>query len=66
MVDAAAEPPEIEVLIRHADSGAFGPRVIAALVRRILELQDTADEEELLGMVAQVEALLRAEIRESH
>jgi len=66
MIDAAAEPDEIEILIRLALSGSFGSRVIAVLVRRILELQDDADEAELLEMVAQVEALLRAAPRESH
>ena len=66
MVDPAAEPHEIEVLVRLAGSGSFGSRVIAALVRRIVELQDTAGEDELLGMVAQVEALLRPDAQDSH
>jgi hypothetical protein len=61
MAGAAAEPQEIEVMVRLARSGPLGSRLIAALVRRILELQDQASEEELLAMVAQVEALLRPE-----
>jgi hypothetical protein len=66
MVDAAAGPPEIEVMLRLALRGPLGSRVIAALVRRILELQDQAGEEELLAMVAHVEALLRGEALDPH
>jgi hypothetical protein len=61
MVDLAAEPQEIEVMVRLARSGPLGSRVIAALMRRIVELQDHQPEEELLAVVAQVEALLRDE-----
>jgi hypothetical protein len=59
MVDLAAEPHEIEVMVRLARSGPLGSRVIAALMRRIVELQDHQPEEDLLAVVAQVEALLR-------
>ena len=53
-----ADPDEIEAFLRLAQSGSFGARVVAALMRRIVELQETASEPELLAMVAQVEALL--------
>ena len=66
MIDDAAAPHEIEVLIRLAGRGSFGSRVIAALIRRILELQDESDEEGLLRMVAEVEALLHCEGRSAH
>jgi len=56
---ARADPDELEALLRLAQSGSFGAGVVSALVRRILELQDTASEPELLAVVAQVEALLR-------
>jgi hypothetical protein len=59
MVDLAAGPQEIEVMVRLARSGPLGSRVIAALMRRIVELQDQTPEEDLLAVVAQVEALLR-------
>jgi len=56
------DPPEgVEELIRLAATSAFGSRVIATLLRRILELQDHASEDELLGLIAEVEQLLRAE-----
>jgi hypothetical protein len=61
MAEAPVGPQEIEVMMRLARSGPLGARVIAALVRRILELQEQAGEEELLVVVAHVEALLRAE-----
>jgi len=60
MGETAPDPQEVEVLMRLARSGPLGARVIAALVRRIVELQDDTDEDELLGMVAEVEALLRS------
>lgn len=66
MIEPVTEPHEIEILIKLAGSGSFGSRVIAALVRRILEIQDAADEEELLSIVAQVEALLRIEAGDAH
>lgn len=55
----AGADPDFEALLRLAQSGSFGARVVAALMRRILELQDKASEAELLAIVAQVEALLR-------
>ncbi|HEV2530407.1 hypothetical protein [Phenylobacterium sp.] len=57
----AAEPEAIAELIRLAAAGSFGSRVIVALVRRIVELQDHASEDELLSLIAQVDALLRDE-----
>jgi len=67
MTDASpAEPQEIEALLRLAHSGSDGSRVIAALVRRIVEIQGETDEEDLLRMIAYVEALLRGEARSAH
>lgn len=60
MGEGGFESGEIEALLRLAQSGSFGSRVIGALVRRILEIQDHVEEHELLAMVAQVEALLRS------
>lgn len=53
------EAHDIEVLLRLAQSGSFGARIVTALMRRIIEIQDHADETELLAIVAQIEALLR-------
>jgi hypothetical protein len=62
MTDASpAEPQEIEALLRLAQSGSDGSRVITALVRRIVEIQGETDEEDLLKMIAYVEALLLGE-----
>jgi len=62
MTKAPDDPPEaVEDLIRLAAASPFGSRVIATLLRRILELQDDASEEELLSLVARLEQALRAE-----
>ena len=67
MIDAVpAGPHDIEALVKLAQSGSDGSRVITALVRRIVEIQGEADEEELLSMVAYVEALLRGEALDAH
>lgn len=67
MIDAApAGPRDIEPLAKLAQSGSDGSRVITALVRRIVEIQGEADEEQLLSMVAYVEALLRGEALDAH
>lgn len=52
-------PHEVEALVRLVRGGSDGSRVLAALIRRILQLQDGAEEERLLGIVSYVEALLR-------
>lgn len=52
-------PHEVEALIRLVRGGSDRSRILAALIRRILELQDGAAEDRLLGMVSYVEALLR-------
>lgn len=54
-----APPHEVEALVRLARGGSDRSRILAALIRRILELQDGTDEERLIGMVSYVEALLR-------
>ena len=60
MGDSMATPPQdLEVFARLARSGSLGARVVAALLRRILEIQDEAEEAEVLALVARVEALLR-------
>jgi N-acyl-L-homoserine lactone synthetase len=59
-------PQEIEALLRLAHSGADRSRIIVALVRRILEVQDQAEESELLGMVSYVEALVNGEVHARH
>jgi hypothetical protein len=62
MNEVPADRPEaVEELIRLAAASPFGSRVIATLLRRILELQDDASEDELLSLIARVEQLLRAE-----
>jgi hypothetical protein len=55
----AGDPDDIEVLLTLARSGPLGAQVLLALIRRIVEAQDSAEEAELLAMVAEVEALLR-------
>lgn len=59
-------PQEIEALLAIGRTGLDNCRVMLALVRRILAIQQDADEEQLLGMVAYVEALLRGEERRPH
>lgn len=54
-------PHEIETLLRLAQTSSDRSRILVALVRRILALQDEADEAEILGMVAYVEALVNGE-----
>jgi hypothetical protein len=62
MAEAPIDPPEgVEELIRLATTSAFGSRVIAALLRRILELQDDASEDELMNLIAEVERKLAAQ-----
>jgi len=51
-------PQEIEALIRLAQTDSQQSRILVALVRRVVALQDEVDEEQLLGMVSYVEALL--------
>jgi len=53
-------PHEIEALIRLARSESQPARIVVALVRRLAALQDEMDEEQLLGMVSYVGALLDA------
>ncbi|HEX3701527.1 MAG TPA: acyl-homoserine-lactone synthase [Phenylobacterium sp.] len=59
-------PHEIEALLLLGRGGADRARIIVALVRRILEIQDHADEEQLIGMVAYVDALLHGEAAAAH
>lgn len=59
-------PHEIEALLKLAQSGSDRARIIVALVRRILSLQDDAGEAELLGMVSYVEALVNGETHAVH
>lgn len=59
-------PHEIETFLTLARASSDRSRVIAVLVRRILEIQDDAGEEQLLAMVAYVEALLRGEAALAH
>lgn len=54
-----APPHEVEALVRLARGGSDRSRILAALIRRILQIQDGTDEERLIGMVSYVEALLR-------
>lgn len=54
-------PHEIEALLQLGRSGTDRSRVVVALVRRILEIQDRTDEDELMGMVSYVETLLTRE-----
>lgn len=59
-------PHEIEALLQLGRSGADRSRVVVALVRRILEIQDRADEDQLMGMVSYVETLLTSEGAVAH
>lgn len=52
---------EIETVLELVQSGTDRARILLALVMRILALQDEADEAELLGMVAYVQALVSGE-----
>jgi len=45
-------PQEIEALLTSSAGGQDRERIIVALVKRIVELQDQTSEEELLGMVS--------------
>lgn len=54
----AAEPDEIEILLQLARSSDEGARIVGALMRRILEIQEEASEAELLAIVSQVSSLL--------
>ncbi|THD77076.1 MAG: hypothetical protein E7812_14055 [Phenylobacterium sp.] len=60
-----AQPPlpphAIDDLLLLASSGTDGSRVILALIRRIVEIQDQASEEQLVRLVDEVGALLRRE-----
>lgn len=55
---------EVEALVVLCDRERWS--IIEALVRRILEVQETAGEAELLAMIAYVEALLVADARRPH
>lgn len=54
-----APPHEVEALVRLARGDTDRSRILGALIRRILEIQDGMEEERLIGMVSYVEALLR-------
>jgi acyl-homoserine lactone synthase len=51
-------PHEIEALIRFAQAGGEPARVLVALVRRLVALQDDVEEETLLDLVSYVETVV--------
>jgi acyl-homoserine lactone synthase len=53
-------PQEIEALLRLAQCDGQHSRILVALVRRVVALQDQVDEEHLLGVVSYVQTLLSA------
>jgi hypothetical protein len=53
---------EIETLLQLSRCGGERSRVVLALVRRIVEIQDSVSETEIVQLVEEVGALLRGEV----
>jgi hypothetical protein len=51
-------PQDSDALFGLAGRGVEGSRVVQALIRRIVEIQDVASEAELLALVSQVRELM--------
>lgn len=62
--DSAPGSDDIEALVRLAQDKRFAARVVAVLIRRIVEIQDSAGEAEILALIAEVEALLAEQAAE--